>query len=107
MIKVIDGKRYNTNTAEEVYSYYTGQYGDFDYRERTLYRTKAGAWFMYHAGGALTDMAIVTSGNDRTGSTCIEPVTDDEAYAFLERHSADDEALAALERYFGDRVQDA
>ncbi|KYC65207.1 hypothetical protein [Heyndrickxia coagulans] len=107
MIKVIDGKRYNTDTAEEVYSHYTGQYGDFDYRERTLYRTKAGAWFMYHAGGALTDMAVVTSGNDRTGSTAIEPVSDDQAYAFLERHSADDEALAVLERYFGDRVQDA
>lgn len=107
MIKVIDGKRYNTDTAEMVYQWTNGYFPtDFNYRSKTLYRTERGAWFIHHKGGANTDMAR-QAGNSYSGGEDIEPITEDEAYEFLERHSGDEDAAEALEAYFADRLEDA
>lgn len=107
MIQVIDGKRYNTKTATRIFrntnSYFVN---DFHYRETTLYLTKNGAWFLYHCGGALSDMAV-SVGKASGGSSAIESVDADDAYGFLEAHSDEDEALAAMEQYFADRITDA
>ena len=107
MIKIIDGKRYNTETAEKVYCHWNG-YGrdDFKHRTKTLYRTAKGSWFLYHYGGAMTDMAV-SNGSTTTGSDRIEPVDDEDALGFLEAHSDDREALEAIEKYFADDVVDA
>ena len=108
MIKVIDGKRYNTETAELVYDYDNGAvWGDFRYRSKTLYVTKAGAWFLHHVGGASSDMAKSLGNGSRSGSSDIEAINADDAYGFLEAHSNDSEALAAIEKYFPDRVVEA
>lgn len=46
--KIINGKLYDTATAEEVFSEL------YLYKRRTLYRTKKGAWFMfYHANNEI------------------------------------------------------
>ena len=107
MIKVIDGKRYSTHSAESIYQHWNG-YGrsDFKFRMKTLMRTKSGAWFFHHEGGAMSDMAV-SYGNDRGGSQNIEPVSDDDAYRFLEAHSSESEAMEAIEKHFADRVTDA
>jgi hypothetical protein len=42
MIKVIEEKRYNTETAELVFKWTNGMVGTFQYREKELYRTKKG-----------------------------------------------------------------
>lgn len=43
MKKVVDGKVYNTETAELVHEWSNGRYGnDFRYRGKDLYRTKKG-----------------------------------------------------------------
>jgi hypothetical protein len=107
MIKVIDGKRYNTETALSVFSYWNG-YGrsDFQYRTKRLYLTKKGAWFLHHEGGAMSDMAVSVRGG-RGGSEDIEPVSDDDAYGFLESHSDEPDAQAAIDKYFHDRVIEA
>ena len=108
MIKVIDGKRYNTETAEIVFTHTNGCYADdFRFRRKQLFRAPKGAWFIHHYGGAMTDMAVSVGNNGRGGSEDIEPVSDDDAYGFLEAHSDDSEAAAAIDKYFADRVEEA
>lgn len=108
MIKVIDGKRYNTDTAQLVYEYDNGRLtSDFSYRSKGLYRTKNGAWFIHHFGGAMTDMAVPVGNNGMGASADIEPVDDDDAFGFLQAHSNERDALEAIDKYFADRIQDA
>lgn len=108
MIKVIDGKRYNTDTAEHVFSRDNGQLcTDFRHRSKDLYRTSKGAWFIHHVGGPLTDMAVSVGNGHTGGSQRIEPVCDEDAYGFLEKHSDDTQAREAIEKYFADQVEDA
>ena len=108
MIMVIDGKRYNTETSEMVYRWMNGCfYGDFRFRLKNLYRTRNGAWFIYHEGGAMTDMAISVGSNGRGGSSKIEPVSKEDAFGFLQAHSDESDALEAIEKYFADSIQDA
>ncbi len=107
MIQVINGKRYNTETAQLVYKHWNGyNRSDFKYRSKCLYRTKNGAWFLHHDGGALSDMAISVSGG-RGGSEAIEAIDADDAYGFLEAHSDESEALEAIEKHFADKIVDA
>jgi len=108
MIQIIDGKRYNTETAQRVYAYDNGKpYSDFKHRSKDLYLTKNGAWFIHHEGGALTDMAVSVGSNCMGGSESIEPLTPDDAYAFLEAHSDCTDALKAMEKYFASKIVDA
>ena len=55
----------------------------------------------------MTDMAVSTGDNSLSGSESIEPVSDSEAYDFLERNSSEPEALEALEKYFADEIEEA
>ena len=108
MIRVINGLRYNTETAEQVYFWNNGHYeGDFKLRVKSLYRTPKGAWFLYHRGGAMTDMAVSVGGGGTGGSSDLEAISADDAYGFLEAHSDDSDAMEAIESFFPDRVVDA
>lgn len=103
MRRVIDGKRYDTETAQEVHAWDNGRYqSDFRYRAKSLFRTAKGAWFIYHEGGAMTDMAR-TVGDASAAGADIEPVTDRDALAFLESHGGEE----AIELVFADQVADA
>ena len=53
MKKVINGKQYNTETAKCIGSIEPAGYNvnDFNYWRERLYRTKAGAYFIYGEGG--------------------------------------------------------
>lgn len=85
-----------------------GRYpGDFKRREKTLYRTSKGAWFLHHVGGAMTDMAVSVGNNGYGGSEDIEPIDEDDAFGFLQAHSDESDAVAAIEEYFNDHVEDA
>ncbi len=46
MKKIINGRRYDTATAQEVASDSYGIPGNFEHWTETLYRTQAGAWFL-------------------------------------------------------------
>jgi hypothetical protein len=94
MKKIINGKRYDTETAEKVHTWDNGHYpGDFHMYEERLYRTKKGMFFLYKVGGAMSSMARSCGGNSYCGGADIEPLTDDEA--------------EALERLFPERIEDA
>jgi len=104
MKAIVDGKRYDTDTATKVLDWTNGYYpGDFKYRQKILYLTKNGAWFIYHSGGAMTDLAVVAGSNTYSGSSKIEPVDKEDAYKFLCSHGGVREA----EKYFPDKIQDA
>lgn len=102
MIKIIDGKRYNTETAKEIFEWSNKKYGNFQYRARTLYQTKNGNWFIYDDGGAMTDMAVSAGANSWSGSEDIKLVDEEEAFNFLEAYNA----VEAIEKYFSNKIQD-
>lgn len=58
MVKIINGKKYNTDTAEEVGSWWNGLgWNDFHAVQETLYRKRTGEFFLYGEGGAATQYA--------------------------------------------------
>ena len=104
MKKVIDGKMYNTETAELVHEWTNRRSTrDFKHRSKDLYKTKKGNWFIYHCGGAMTDMAVSCGDNSYSGSEDIEPISEKDALRFLESH----DGIKAIEKYFADQIEEA
>jgi hypothetical protein len=97
---IIDGKRYDTETATKVDSI-TNVYnhGDGFYEDTQIYRTKSGNWFLAGRGGGASRWSTST-GSDGSG---IRPIDAAEAQKFLEREGN----VAAIEKYFQDCVKDA
>jgi hypothetical protein len=92
--RVINGKLYDTETAESLHFWSNGRtLTDFSYRSKELFRTKKGAYFIHHVGGPMTDMAKPVDSNTRTGGEDIEPITEKEAIKFLEKHDGTDVLL--------------
>ena len=70
MIRIIEGKRYNTDTAEEILALDNGGYysrSDFRWEETSLYRTPKGVWFLAGRGGPMTRWAHAVGLNGQTG----------------------------------------
>ena len=96
MKKVMNGKMYNTETAEMVASWDNGySKSDFKCCIETLYRTKKGTFFLHGVGGAFTEWAS-SRGNIFDAGENVRPLTDEEAKDWLEHHDKVD----ALERLF-------
>ena len=108
MIKIIDGKRYNTDTAKLIFSHENGRnQSDFDYISRDLYLTKNKAWFIHHFGGAHTYMGVPVGSNGIGSSQSIEPIESDDAFYFLQAQSDESEARNAIDAYFPGQVAEA
>lgn len=104
MKKVIDGKMYNTETADEVATWSNHYYpNDFHYCEESLFRTKKGNWFLYGEGGAMSAYSRSVGNNGRGGGSDIRALTPDEARQWLEEKDQVEE----LERYFGSEIEEA
>lgn len=93
MKKIINGRLYNTETAEELVEY-TNNYTprDFHYLEETLYRKRNGEFFLYGFGGPLTVYAEPYGNGSRSGHSII-PLTQDEAREWTETHASADEFI--------------
>lgn len=103
MKKVIDGKIYNTETAELIHEWDNGYYqSDFHYCAESLYKTKKGAYFIAGEGGAMSDYAK-SYGNNRGSGEDIRALTEAEAMLWLEEHDGAD----ALQKYFGGKIEEA
>lgn len=87
MNKIFRGRRYDTETAKEL-AYWSNneRYGSFYYREETLYQKRTGEYFLYLFGGAATDLAEPDPMGGYTGGEAIEPITEDEAKEWAEKH---------------------
>jgi hypothetical protein len=97
MKAIIDGKRYDTATAERVCGLSCTFFpNDFGWHDTDLYRTKNGAWFLAGEGNAASMWAQPVTGGGRGSGQGIRPISDDEARRILE----DENQTSALERHF-------
>lgn len=104
MKRVIDGKLYNTDTAELIHKWNNGYYpNDFNWCAETLYKTKKGAYFIAGEGGAMSKYSTRCGSNSAGGGSGISVLTEDEAIGWLENHGGTE----ALEQYFGDKIDEA
>ncbi|TVP47277.1 MAG: hypothetical protein EA350_05365 [Gemmatimonadales bacterium] len=103
MIKVVDGRRFNTETAERVACASSGgSQGDFRFFSEELFLTPKGTWFIAGEGGAASKYRERAGDMWGWGSK-ITPLTPDEALDWLEAHDEVDQ----LEKHFGDQIEDA
>ena len=105
MRRIIDGKRYDTDTATMVADISPAGFyrNDFRYEETKLYRTVRGAWFIAGEGGPLSRWSRSLGQNGMTDGEGLRPVDADEARAYLEREGD----THSIEQYFADTVTDA
>lgn len=86
MQKIINSKKYNTETAKEVAYYDNGcGCGDFRHFTEVLYLKKTGEFFLYGSGGAMSKYCQ-SRGNSWTGGSEIIPMTTREAKEWVMDH---------------------
>jgi hypothetical protein len=103
MRAVIEGKRYDTETATEVASVENGHnVSDFHYFTEALYRTARGNWFLAGWGNARSPYATRCGNMSGLGEHLIT-LAPSEAQEWLEEHGKVD----AVEAYFGELIEDA
>lgn len=83
MKKIIHGKKYDTETAEEIASAQHGYPRDFGYYEETLYRKRGGEYFLYGYGHADSKYASRVMGDFAPGDA-IMPLSYDQARDWAE-----------------------
>ena len=97
MKKIINGKRYNTDTATLIGSTGHGYPGDLEYWTEELYRKKTGEFFLYGEGGPMSKYSRRIGENEWSGGEEIRPLSLKEAQEWAEEHLTADE----YEQVFG------
>ena len=97
MKRIIDGKRYDTSTAEEVATATHGYRREFSYYEETLYCKRTGEYFLYGYGHGESKYAKQVLGAWGPGEDII-PMTYEQAREWAERNLDAEE----YEREFGE-----
>lgn len=95
MYKVINGKKYNTDTAKKLGRWTNGKYGDFDYFAETLCVDKSGKYFIHGEGGARTHYASQHGGIFTEGEAIV-PIGETVAREWAEEHLTCEEYEAAF-----------
>lgn len=99
MKKVINGRRYDTSTAQKIGEFDSGHFAtDFEFFEESLYRKKTGEFFLHGSGGAFSKYSHALGNNSRGGGSAIVPLTEDEARAWVEERLD----LETYEELFGE-----
>ena len=99
MRSIINGRKYDTETAKEIGDYNAGRgWQDFRQEEESLYRKKNGEFFLAGRGGPLSKYGkeCPTGGWD-SGSRII-PITEEEARKWVETNMTVDD----YEEIFGE-----
>lgn len=90
MKKIINGKKYDTDTAKMVLSWGNNHNG-FTYCHEELYLKKTGEFFLYGSGGPMSRYAQSCGDNCTSGGSEIIPLTEKKARKWVEEHGdADD-----------------
>lgn len=97
MKKIINGKVYDTRTAEQVGSF-SRCFGDFSDYDEELYRKRTGEFFLYGSGGPMSPYSRATGQNSWSGGEGIRPLTYAEAQEWAEEALDADDYVAI----FGD-----
>ncbi|MBW2631253.1 MAG: hypothetical protein JRC90_05745 [Deltaproteobacteria bacterium] len=83
MKRIIDGKVYDTETAELIEEESFSNPRDFHHTFQSLYKTKKGAYFFHGGGGPMTEYAIDLGNNNTGGSSNIWIVEQEDALKWL------------------------
>jgi hypothetical protein len=103
MKKIINGKKYDTETATAVGEWDNGCYGrDFQRCSETLYRKRTGEFFLYGEGDPMSKYAVSCGNNEWCGGEQITPLTYSAAQQWAETHLGGDE----YESIFGEVSED-
>lgn len=87
MKQIINGKKYDTNTATEVCSYDNGcSTNDFNWCHTVLYKKRTGEFFFFGEGGAMSAYARKCDMNSYCGGRKIIPTTEKDAKDFAEKN---------------------
>ena len=98
MKKIIDGKVYDTETAERLGAWDNGKYtSDIYYEEELLYRKRTGEFFLCGSGGANSKYAVSRGSNSWIGSSKIIPLDYESAQKWAEERLSVDQ----YEKIFG------
>jgi len=86
MNKIINGKKYDTDTATLIAEWSNNYSGsDFHYCQEELYRKRTGEYFLYGEGGSLSKYSKQFR-NGSVGDCHIEPFSEKEAKEWAEEH---------------------
>lgn len=91
MKKVINGKMYNTETAERLAEWDNGRWGSFDACSETLYRKRNGELFLHGDGGCRSPYSKFSGDGLEVGSQAIILLSEKEAREWAEEHLNGDE----------------
>ena len=90
MKKIINGKKYDTETAQLKGTFKCGNRSSFHYWKEELYQEKTGEWFLYGDGGALSKYSDSYGGNS-WGIEKIIPFSESEAKEWAEEYLSAEE----------------
>lgn len=94
MKRVINGRVYDTDKAEEIGEASYGNSGDFHSWEETLYKTPKGAYFVAGSGGARSKYSRQISQNTWSGGDGMEVLSSAEALEWCEKHRIDADVIS-------------
>ena len=103
--KIINGKRYDTSTAERIGAAGYSRPGDLYYWKEELYRKKTGEFFLYCEGGAKSKYSRRTGQNEWSGGKEIRPLSLKEAQEWAEQYLDADEYEKVFGRIEEDKSQ--
>ena len=98
MMMIINGKKYDTETAKWRANDSFLYPDDFRFWDETLYQKRNGEYFLYGKGGPLTKYAKFVGVTERTSGEKIIPLTIEEAKEWAEKHLEGEE----YEEIFGE-----
>jgi hypothetical protein len=104
MKAIIDGKTYNTETAEEICCWHNDERG-FSQCGETIYKTKKGNYFLHGEGGAASAYCERVD-NGSIGGSKIIVLTEAEVLARLEKWD-NSNSIYAIEKYFSHMIEEA
>ena len=101
MKKIINGKLYDTDKAQELGNYEFSRRNCFDWYSETLYRKRTGGFFLYCEGNAMSPYARRSDNGSGYGER-IKPLTYSEAQEWAEENLDGDDYISI----FGDPEED-
>ena len=82
MKKIINSKKYDTEKAKKIGTYWYLEPGNINHISETLYRKRTGEFFLHCYGGANTKYAVCVMSNEWTGGETILPISYENAKTF-------------------------
>lgn len=91
MKKIINGRRYDTDTARKLGTASYSNRRDFNYWSEDLYQKSTGEFFLHGEGGPMSRYAETVGQNEWTGGEKLIPLTTESAQKWAEVYLSADE----------------